>query len=206
MDLKHYTTQCMEDSERWFPSVHQEPMQALGHHTLALCGEVGELANLLKKLQRGDREMDRETWLEMCLEATDVQIYLFNIYALLQMDADEMYELKREVNEARFARGEVPYIHINEDGDTVSLEVRSVVDPAKEANAEAASKARHPAGKSLSPKEALQEEASTGLHSGAGDSSGDSTEGDTGPDGSVRERPDHDGGDEQEEEGGLRSV
>lgn len=42
----------------------------------ALAGEVGELANILKKVRRGDLPMDLRTKMEIAREIADVQIYL----------------------------------------------------------------------------------------------------------------------------------
>src|SRR4051795_12373064 len=41
--------QCVADGKRWFP----ETAEALPFTALALCGEVGELANIVKKIARG---------------------------------------------------------------------------------------------------------------------------------------------------------
>lgn len=42
----------------------------------ALAGEVGELANFLKKVRRGDLPWDAQTQMEVSRELADVQIYL----------------------------------------------------------------------------------------------------------------------------------
>lgn len=93
--------QCVSDSERWFGDsgvVHSIP-----HHTLAMAGEVGELANIVKKVERGSLRMgDANTRYEMAMELTDVFIYLLNLAGLMGVDLEAAYELKRTENERRF--------------------------------------------------------------------------------------------------------
>jgi NTP pyrophosphatase (non-canonical NTP hydrolase) len=43
---------------------------------MAVCGELGELANILKKVRRGSKKMDDKTKEEIRHEFADVQIYL----------------------------------------------------------------------------------------------------------------------------------
>ena len=90
----------MEDSLAWFPEVaHSMPFMAL-----ALAGEAGEFANLVKKMWRGSgRYQDLEE--KLIEEATDIFIYLMNIFALLEVNPIEAYGDKRaiNVNSGRFA-------------------------------------------------------------------------------------------------------
>jgi len=44
--LNELAIQCHEDVEKWFPDLAWN----LPHQALGLCGEAGELANLVKKL------------------------------------------------------------------------------------------------------------------------------------------------------------
>lgn len=91
--------QCLDDSERWFPDISR----SLAHHTLALAGEVGELANLVKKIDRGSKDIrDAEVRFDLVMEATDVLIYLLNIAALLGADLEKSYKIKRTENERRY--------------------------------------------------------------------------------------------------------
>lgn len=96
--LEVLARECMEDSERWFPDV----AHSLPHHVLSLAGEVGELANLVKKVERGSLEVTAIVRHELAMEATDVFIYLLNIAALLGIDLERSYKLKRTENERRF--------------------------------------------------------------------------------------------------------
>lgn len=90
--------QCMEDSARWFPSVAPD----LVYQVLALAGEVGELANIVKKVERGDFEMSEEVWTAMVDEATDSLIYILNVFGVLNADSGGCYHAKRDFNEKRF--------------------------------------------------------------------------------------------------------
>jgi NTP pyrophosphatase (non-canonical NTP hydrolase) len=70
---------------------------------LALAGEVGELANIVKKIERGSLDpRSAAVRREMVMEATDVYIYLMNIFGVLGVDPEKSYQLKRMENEQRF--------------------------------------------------------------------------------------------------------
>jgi NTP pyrophosphatase (non-canonical NTP hydrolase) len=98
--------QCTTDSKEWFPRT-----QGLAFMTLAMAGEVGEVANIVKKIERGsytldDKLSDRHTVREaLAEEVIDVLIYLMNLMGSEEFkDVDWMsiwYE-KREFNQERF--------------------------------------------------------------------------------------------------------
>jgi NTP pyrophosphatase (non-canonical NTP hydrolase) len=86
------------DSDVFFP----EQTPSLPHHVLALCGEAGELANIVKKVERGSLEWNDEVALSVLMEATDVFIYVLNIFNILQGSLYHAYMAKREFNHERF--------------------------------------------------------------------------------------------------------
>jgi NTP pyrophosphatase (non-canonical NTP hydrolase) len=97
--------ECMKDSKRWFPGT----APSVFHHCLALAGEVGELANILKKIDRGDFQItDAAVRRMMAMELTDVFIYVLNIASVLGVDLEETYKMKRMENERRFGKPAVP--------------------------------------------------------------------------------------------------
>ena len=99
--LAKMSKQAGEDSEKWFDDcavVHSIP-----HHTLALAGEVGEFANLVKKIERGDLRMgDARVRHALAMELTDVLTYVLNLAYLLNIDLAKAYEVKRNENDKRF--------------------------------------------------------------------------------------------------------
>jgi NTP pyrophosphatase (non-canonical NTP hydrolase) len=66
--------------------------EVLNFLALAICGEAGELANLVKKAWRGD-EIDRE---QLQSEIADIRIYLEHISRHLDIDLDKACEEKLE--------------------------------------------------------------------------------------------------------------
>jgi NTP pyrophosphatase (non-canonical NTP hydrolase) len=93
--------QAHKDSQRWFPATADD----LGHLSLALCGEVGEVANIVKKLQRGDKSLkDAQTRFHLMMEIADVQTYLLCIAGLLGLDLDKAVQHVRSENEKRFGQ------------------------------------------------------------------------------------------------------
>jgi len=97
--------QCVEDSERWFGDrFDPKSWEAIMHHTVALAGEVGEFANIVKKVDRGSLNLgDAATRVEMAEELTDVLIYVLNLAGVMDVDLAELYKMKRTKNEQRFA-------------------------------------------------------------------------------------------------------
>lgn len=97
----HLSVQCVKDSERWFGD--QAAAGSLPHHTLALAGEVGELANIVKKIDRGSLDpKDPKVRNMLAMEMTDVYVYLLNIAGLVGVDLEDMYKVVRSNNEKRF--------------------------------------------------------------------------------------------------------
>lgn len=96
--------QCVEDSRKWFSdSGITEGFPALMHHTLALAGEVGELANLIKKVDRGSLNLgDAAVRKDMAFELVDCYIYVLNLAGVMGVDLEELYKLKRAENDQRF--------------------------------------------------------------------------------------------------------
>lgn len=101
MTLAEMALQCVEDSKLWFPGI----AQSVPHHTLSLAGEVGELANLVKKVERGSLDVkDARVRYDMAMETTDVFIYTLNIAGLLHVNLAESYKMKRAENTRRFLK------------------------------------------------------------------------------------------------------
>lgn len=104
--------QCIKDSAEWFPeaanAMATDPthrVRALVHHSLALAGEVGELANLVKKVDRGSTDITGIVFLnDAGEELVDVLIYVLNLAGILGVDLLQGYLKKRDKNVSRFAK------------------------------------------------------------------------------------------------------
>jgi NTP pyrophosphatase (non-canonical NTP hydrolase) len=97
--LRQLSEQCLIDSRAWFPSSSQN----IVHHSLALCGEVGEVANIVKKIDRGDFNLsDKAVYNHLRDELGDVFIYLLNLAGLLSLDLLEQYKQTRQKNVDRW--------------------------------------------------------------------------------------------------------
>lgn len=86
---------------------HAEMMKKLEEATLALVGEMGEFANIVKKMRReldGLGKMDEKFTPHLREELTDIYIYLLILANLLKMDVPEEYYKKMKVNEERFKK------------------------------------------------------------------------------------------------------
>jgi NTP pyrophosphatase (non-canonical NTP hydrolase) len=105
--LEGIQRECYEDSVQWFG---EDIVKNLPHQVLALCGESGELANLVKKCQRGDLDFnDKYVMNDIALEIVDCFIYVVNLANLMKMNLGEVYSGKREFNSQRFGQdGAVP--------------------------------------------------------------------------------------------------
>jgi NTP pyrophosphatase (non-canonical NTP hydrolase) len=104
--------QCVKDSTEWFPEAADatatdlEARRRAGmHHALALCGEAGEVANWMKKMDRGSYDFDNEIFQHSIKEEiVDVFIYILNLAGLFEMDLLKAYVSKRDKNVKRFGK------------------------------------------------------------------------------------------------------
>lgn len=112
MDLEKLVEIQIEFSRRKFPRFwriddERDLALRLEYLTNALAGEVGEAANLVKKVVRsvvyghGDLRLE-DVRREVEEEITDVFIYVLTIAGLLGMDLEKAYFEKLEKNEKRF--------------------------------------------------------------------------------------------------------
>lgn len=89
------------------PVNEEERMRFLQHGTIALAGEVGEFANILKKAMRHYESTgelpDSETHEALKEELVDVFIYVVKISLALGLDLSEGYYGKMKVNDKKFA-------------------------------------------------------------------------------------------------------
>jgi NTP pyrophosphatase (non-canonical NTP hydrolase) len=98
-EMGELVKQCQDDTKRWFPGT--EPN--LPFLVLALAGEVGELANVVKKIVRGSLDpKDAAVKRMLDMEATDALVYLLNIFGVLNVDPKKAYDMVRTLNEQRF--------------------------------------------------------------------------------------------------------
>jgi NTP pyrophosphatase (non-canonical NTP hydrolase) len=98
-DLYEIQQQMKEDSDRWFGPGTSENMTLM---VLGICGESGEVADIVKKVMRGSLTIEEATP-KLKEEMIDVFHYWLMVAGMLGMDIGMEYEKKRIVNEARFA-------------------------------------------------------------------------------------------------------
>jgi len=97
MTLDEYIKQMQDDSAEWFPG--EDPLIVW---TLGLCGEAGEVADIVKKVQRGSKALDEAIPL-LHEELIDVFHYWCLLIGLLGVDVETVYKRKREFNSVRFS-------------------------------------------------------------------------------------------------------
>lgn len=115
MHLDEYQRKAQESSWHERGSERKGTMREVMYNTLALCNEAGELADIVKKSERGDYSInDRNTRKAAALELGDVLWYLARLadelgYPLSQiahMNLNKIRDRKaqREENEEAFRR------------------------------------------------------------------------------------------------------
>lgn len=95
--LIEFTESAGRDSEQWFPGRSHD----LVHHTLGLCGEVGEFANIVKKIDRGTVTFT-EARGELIEELSDALVYFLTTAHSVGLNLLKSYVVKRAYNEKRF--------------------------------------------------------------------------------------------------------
>ena len=86
--LLDISEQCLEDTKRWFGD--KPHVNTLLHQTLGMCGEVGEFANVVKKIDKGQLNInDASTKVRLTEELADVFTYLMSLAGILQVDMEK---------------------------------------------------------------------------------------------------------------------
>lgn len=98
--------QMQFDAERettfhWSAPIREGETGALSHNALALAGEVGELANLVKKYERGDFGFD-EMISSLPGELADILIYVVKLAYQSGIDLESAFLSKLQENRERF--------------------------------------------------------------------------------------------------------
>ncbi len=89
----HFGTWELEDSEK--------VLERIKFGTIALTGEVGEFANILKKILR-DRKLLDEKLPHLKEELADVFAYVMLLSVALKMDLEVEWRRKLNINQQRF--------------------------------------------------------------------------------------------------------
>jgi len=85
----------------WSSAITEDDLRPLLHNVVSLAGEVGEIANLVKKLDRGDLAFPALMAL-MPEELADVVIYVIKIAYQSGIDLEKAILEKMAINENRF--------------------------------------------------------------------------------------------------------
>lgn len=95
------------DSRKWFPDLHGSSWDLIVAYTLGLAGETGEVANIIKKLNRGKlgrtKTSDNKASDTLGEELADVLTYLLLLAAELNIDLEAEWERKRAKNNQRWS-------------------------------------------------------------------------------------------------------
>lgn len=85
----------------WDTPVTQATLNTLEHLLVCLLGELGEFANEVKKIVRGDTEYS-ESLSALKDELADVFVYVVKLANQMDIDLEHEYLRKLEINEKRF--------------------------------------------------------------------------------------------------------
>lgn len=87
----------------WNTKIDENNIHILEHILLATVGEIGETANILKKVIRGDRSFE-DAKRELSEEITDVFIYVIKLIYQMDIDIEYEYLKKMKENSKRFEK------------------------------------------------------------------------------------------------------
>ena len=89
----------------WNKPIDENSIHILEFLIIALTGEVGKTANIIKKIIRGDFKL-QEKKDEIAEEIIDIMIYIIKLSYQLNIDIEKEYLSKMEKNNERFKKYE----------------------------------------------------------------------------------------------------
>ena len=89
----------------WGEKINDSNIEMLEFLMIGLMGEVGESANIVKKIVRGDFTL-KDKKKELSEEVSDIFAYLLKIIYQLDIDIEKIYLEKMKKNEERFLKYE----------------------------------------------------------------------------------------------------
>ncbi len=103
-EMQTLASEMRANSERWFPELHASDQDLRVFYALGLSGEVGEVANEVKKSIRG-HTTNGVRRIEIGPELADVFTYLLLLADEMSVDLIAEYRKKVQFNEERWGRG-----------------------------------------------------------------------------------------------------
>lgn len=85
----------------WSKIISDENVDILQHLIISLIGEIGEAANIVKKINRGDFKLS-DVKEQLSEEVIDILIYTIKLIYQLDIDVEKLYNDKMEYNRNRF--------------------------------------------------------------------------------------------------------
>lgn len=86
---------------KWDEKVTDKNIELLEFLIISLVGEIGEAANIVKKIHRGDFLL-KDVKDKLSEEVIDILIYILKISYQLDLDIEKKYEEKMNRNKKRF--------------------------------------------------------------------------------------------------------
>jgi NTP pyrophosphatase (non-canonical NTP hydrolase) len=90
-----------EGAVPFYEKITPDSIDALEHLVVCLVGELGEVANIVKKVRRGDMGLESQR-ADLSEEIADVFIYILKLANQLNVDLEKEYFAKMAKNETRF--------------------------------------------------------------------------------------------------------
>lgn len=94
-----------ESNFRWDVKITEDNIATLEFLLICLVGEFGETANIIKKIIRGDKKLE-EAKEQLSEEVTDMLIYILKLAYQLDIDIENTFKKKLQLNYDRFSKFE----------------------------------------------------------------------------------------------------
>jgi NTP pyrophosphatase (non-canonical NTP hydrolase) len=102
MQVQHeFDSRHASHGHSWSEPIDQHNISQLMELTVALAGEVGEFANVTKKIARGDFKFEAARP-QLASELADVFIYVLKLGNQLSIDLEKVFRQKLDLNKHRF--------------------------------------------------------------------------------------------------------